>query len=315
MATSVNRRNTRLRSQGSSDFWQRSFQARGIESLSEMKHFFEAANIRIDSVADTGVNRWKVAQLGDLTLVQAVVPKSEAVWTRDHHSIDRVLVVVGDYASIRIEGTGVVAKEPGVFVVPPGEDHTTMHFLAPVNEFILGSIPASLVSSVISSDPPRSRPGAIEASLVRPLRDFLIAHVQLPVREGAGPGLRHVVGDVFRALVRLAYQDSDATLDLTERARQEMMLDISNPELNAELLAPKLGVSPRQLQLEFQRSGTTVQRELRRLRAAGAMQVKRENPSIDIETLAKVYGFGSTSTLYRAMAEEAERAEVTADAG
>ncbi len=185
-----------------------------------------------------------------------------------------------------------------------------MTFKGPLTEFIFGSVPASLVSDIALPTDLSALREPIGAALVDSYFQLLYALVQDAPPKADAFAFRHAIGDVFRSLVRLASQGDGLQPSLFERAISALRLNLSNPALNAEYLAPDLGVSSRQLQLEFQRQGSTIQRELRRLRAAAAMQTKRENPDVDMLTLAQVFGFGSQSTLYRALAEEAQLVEL-----
>lgn len=118
---------------------------------------------------------------------------------------------------------------------------------------------------------------------------------------------RIATADAIRALIRFVARVPEQEATLFDQAVQEIRLNLTNPHLNAEFLADKLGVSLKLLQAEFRNHETTVPREVRRLRAHSVRQMRANNPDANVMMLARSVGFTSKSSLYRALAEtEAE---------
>lgn len=73
--------------------------------------------------------------------------------------------------------------------------------------------------------------------------------------------------------------------------------------LNAALVANEIGIYVRSLQLAFEERGETVAATLRIIRAKAAMANRLVNPKMTNAELALLSGFGSESSMYRAMRE------------
>ncbi|MGO3886357.1 MAG: helix-turn-helix domain-containing protein [Mycetocola sp.] len=93
--------------------------------------------------------------------------------------------------------------------------------------------------------------------------------------------------------------------DLWSHAIAVIVNESSDPALDPTLLAHRVGCSLRRLQTEFAAHGTTVATEIRRERAHTALTMLRDTGrqgQSSAET-ARRSGFGSTSTMYRAVSD------------
>ncbi|MDR2998108.1 MAG: AraC family transcriptional regulator [Microbacterium sp.] len=90
---------------------------------------------------------------------------------------------------------------------------------------------------------------------------------------------------------------------LVQRARALMLARREDPELTTAVIAAELHVSPRQLQREFAREGSSPSVELRQMRAALAEAVLRSpaHTMLGVVEVAKLSGFNSALHLRRAL--------------
>jgi AraC-like DNA-binding protein len=288
-----------------------SARARGLSGLradARFAHYLEVTNLRVLSLDDSIELIVKIAQFSDITMAHVKSPRAEVVWPRDRQSRGRVALIVGKHGEVRAIGEGVPVQDSQVVFIPPGEHPVRFEFPAPFNEFVYVSFPTAVIADIPLSTP-LNLAGAneIEPALVDPIYRFVTGLAHAPVREDRAESLRFAAVEMVRALVHLVLKRPDTELTLFERAIEAMKSDLGNPNINADSLAAKFHVSARRLQLEFQERGTTVQRELRRLRTAAVRRSRRLNPGADIMLLARAFGFGSKSAVYRALSEESER--------
>lgn len=284
---------------------------RGLEGVyadQRLTAYLQHANLRFSALDDAVDTVAKIARFSDLTMVHVRIPRGEVVWPRDLLSLGRAAVIMIRHGEVAVEGDGVFRREPGIVVVPPGESRVAVSLIAPVNELIYVSVPSALIADIpLSASASAARRETIEAELLEPFGRIMAGLARATAGEEGARSVRFAAGEIVRALLHLAAHEPAAGLTLFEQAIEAIEGRLSDPSLNANTLAPELGVSPRRLQLEFQRRGTTVQRELRRLRVAAVLQVRRENPDADMVLLARAFGFGSKSALYRALAENPDR--------
>ncbi|MGJ0202661.1 helix-turn-helix domain-containing protein [Leucobacter sp. gxy201] len=300
------RRNAHFRYFQNREYWHRSFKLHGAGDLapgSPVSEYLAAANFQVTGFSGTQATRMQVAQLADITIAHAHAPSGTALWPRDEISRHRAALVLSPNGDVSVSGAGVLTRSPGIALIPPGISEVEFALEQSSNELVFIGMSASLIADIPLPSTTDGEP--IDAGVVDGAFRMLTALAQSARREPTGPPLRHAVAEMTRSIVHLMRQGSPLSQPLFDRATEAILLDISNSKLSADTLAPRLGVSARSLQLEFQRHGTTVQRHVRGLRGAAATRMRRENVEIDATTLAQTFGFGSKSALYRALAETA----------
>lgn len=301
------RRNAHFRYFQNREYWHRSFKLHGAADLapgSPMSEYLAAANFRLTGFTEAQATRMQVTQLADITLAHAYAPAGTAVWPRDEISRHRAALVISPNGDVAVSGAGVISRSPGIALIPPGISEVKFVLEQQSHELVFIGMSASLIADIPLPSTTDGEP--LDSGVVDSAFRMLTALAQSARGEPAGPPLRHAVAEMTRSVVHLMRQGSPMSQPLFDRATEAILLDISNPKLSAETLAPRLGVSARSLQLAFQQHGTTVQRHVRGLRGAAAARMRRENVEIDATTLAQTFGFGSKSALYRALAEATE---------
>lgn len=275
----------------------------GIASNPRFGEFLSAANLEFASLANSPETVVQVAQFADLNVSYGKLARGEVVWPRDMQSLDRAAVVITRRGRVRAAGEGVYLREPGVIFIPPGDTRVSVMFEASENELVYASFPASLVADIPLPTDVEVGGSQLGSYLVDPIYRFMVGLSHAPDQERGLLPVRYATGEMLRAIVQLVSQCGCSEMPLYDRAIQAILQDLGNVDLAAGTLAPRLGVSTRKLQLEFQERGTTVQREVRRRRVAAARQMRREFPEIGVEVLILACGFRSKSAFYRAMSE------------
>jgi len=108
--------------------------------------------------------------------------------------------------------------------------------------------------------------------------------------------------EVIRSTLRLIASLGDPEDPPLYSAAVRVALDsYSDRTCNTALIARRLRVSDRSLQLAFQAKGTTVSAMLRGVRSAAAKRIMREQPRLTKVRVAELAGFGSVDALDRAL--------------
>lgn len=105
------------------------------------------------------------------------------------------------------------------------------------------------------------------------------------------------VAESLKALVF----DGESTL--VDAAMSIISLQHGDSKLNAARIASQLQVSTSALYKAFGAEGRSVARELRRARARKAVRIRTESPSLAADLIASASGFGSVSSMKRALKE------------
>ncbi|GAA2920056.1 AraC-like DNA-binding protein [Microbacterium keratanolyticum] len=138
---------------------------------------------------------------------------------------------------------------------------------------------------------------------------------QLIVDDRAASGseataVERVIREMVGTLVQQRYgHDSGAGATVWDRALSAIRARATDPNLSPEQVARDVGCSLRQLQSILSRNDTSVAGEIRRERTRYARQLLRDSnaDNLGIDEIARRSGFGSSSTLRRALGTLYER--------
>ncbi|NHB84613.1 helix-turn-helix transcriptional regulator [Tessaracoccus sp. HDW20] len=106
---------------------------------------------------------------------------------------------------------------------------------------------------------------------------------------------------VVRSLLVAALGTRTQAEPLFMRARRYILQHFTDPGLRIEQVALHLGVSVRTVQAELKEGDTSFSRLLLEARAQAALGILAEHPGIARADLARRSGFGSLSSLQRAL--------------
>lgn len=273
-------------------------------SSASVQEYLRIANLRVIDMEPQAEAIANILLLHGITVGHVMFPSANISWPRDRQSIDRaVLIIVNSgEVSISAEAAGIFSRD-GVIFVAPGEHPVSLSLIAGRNEIMYLGIPAALIADIPVPPDGVEFGTQLPVDLLRAVFQFFssIARTLKPQISAASIGF--VMSEMVRSIVRVMLETATVEQDLYTRAIGQMAESLDDETLNTAKVAARLGVSVRKLQLEFQRQGTTLQAELRRLRIEAVVRARVENPSQSLRSLAEAYGFRSKSALYRALAE------------
>lgn len=276
--------------------------ARRDDSLTD---YLASANIQMESLTDEQALRAQITRFRDITFVHVVLPRSKVVWRRDRMSLDRGLIMACLSGGLEVESEGIVfRKPPGLFLVPPGLEEVVFHSTSEHNEILYVSTSSALMSDFDLSGTQYDPITPVPAGLLAPLFSFMRTMSAISTNETAMVApLETAATEIARSLVRLVADGVSADLSLFTQTMRVIAREYSRPNLSAATLATTVGRSERTLQATFAAEGTSVMREVRAMRARASQEYLRARPRATTTEVASAVGFGSVSSLSRALRE------------
>lgn len=273
---------------------------RGAEALDS---YLETANIQLRDFDDGGRLRATITQMPEMTFGRVAMTPAKVIWPRDAMSLDRVAIVIAPEQRFRIESPAVVWKaRPGVFLVPPSELPVTFAVREQIDELFYIGATRAVVRDIDLA--PGYRKGAVEQvdrGALESLVSFIRSVCQMPIEEQGQQAVQSVATEVVRALVRLTLDSGEQGSGTFERAKAIIERSFRDPRVTVGDIASVLGVSERTVHAAFAERGTTVMRELRAERARAAVEIRLRAPKMSRKDLARSAGFGSISSMLRAL--------------
>jgi len=298
----------RLRRESTVPFDRASIAVRGLGAArrdDSLTDYLAFANIQMESLADEQALRAQITRFSDITFVHVTLPRSKVVWRRDQISLDRGLVMACLVGGLEVESAGVVfRKPPGLFLIPPGLQEVVFHSTAENNEILYISMHSRLMNGLDLSGTQYDPAAPVPGGLLAPLFSFMRAVCAISVNESAlvGP-LETAATEVARSLVRLVADGVPSELSLFTQTMRVIAREYSRPHMSTASLAKNAGRSERTLQAAFAVEGTSVMREVRAMRARASHEYLRAKPKATTAEVASAVGFGSVSSLARALRE------------
>lgn len=274
----------------------------GAASQPTFRNYLRANGFRLHSIAPRPRLRAQALHLPALSFVHARLPEMDLEWIRSSASAERSVVVLPIAGSLRVSGDSSVTNAKfGSYFVLPGRASVSIRVNAPATEVVYICLDARTMQDIQGPDVlddavSRSRSGL--APMLRLVGSLCSAPIKS--KEDAAP-LHGVANEVARSLVRGLAAEQLRPRTLYDRAIALIAADQTNPKLSVSDIADRLDVSLRRLQQAFEEHGTSVSAELRRLRTAAAVETRRRNPELTFREIAAATGFGSVSTLRRAL--------------
>lgn len=264
---------------------------------------FAVRNLRLADIDDRGELRLRIAQLPQMAFAHASAPPLTLEWPRDELSADRAILIVVSSGEMAVDSAGAVWRaEPGLFLVPPGQSRVTFRVTEPSEEiFFITASRAVLRDVDIPSGTPRGESLPIQEEALPPMLGFIRALVDVDLGADGSIAVHNAATSVIRSLAWLMREAARSDMSVYEQAKDVILRSFAHPGLAAADLAGAVGVSERTLRAAFAEHDTTAMRELRRVRTRVALTTRGEHPGIGREALARTSGFGSVSSMLRAM--------------
>lgn len=292
------------------------FHARGLDELAALRQAGEhlrSARIEFLALGSRGLLSARIARFPDSLFLHASLPETVAVWSRDQPALaDRATLVFARAGHIEIaSGEQLIRREPGLTLIPPGSSAVRLSASSAVNEAVCVSVSAPVIADILASLPVVVPTEAVDPTHLAPLLAFATNMCTVSDSVGAGvPALKSAAREIARSLVRLAVAGPARPRSLYSLATEIIVSEHHDPTLTTDAIAERLSVTPRTLQVEFKRRGATVSSVLRRARALSAIELRREHTHLLTTEIAQRCGFGSVSSMFRAIREHDASDEV-----
>ena len=283
-----------------------SFHVRGLEAVTRhdpLVDYLAQANVRIAELEDTDSLRLRLTRFPELTFAHAYLPRAVVEWPRDTLSLERTVIVLCRSGRLDVRSEApVLRRGPGLVLVPPGDTLVSFQARESLNEVLYISAPASLLHELDLSEHPAIPRSPVPMSALAPLYAFVESLSSVTVGESLALGPLHgAAKEVTRAIARLIAEGDPSELTLYSRALRLIVENYPDTRLTVPRLARLAGVPERTLQAAFAAEGTTVVKEIRMTRARAVSDLRQRNPRMSAAQLAATVGFGSVSSLHRAM--------------
>lgn len=286
-----------------------------VEANRALSDYLTSANLKIVRLEESDSLRIRMTRFPEITFAHANLPRAVVEWPRDALSLTRAAVIVCVSGRIAVTSSStIIERRPGLHLIPPGDAPLTFETLDGLNEILYISAPASLVSELDVRRRSGSPRPEVPANVLAPLLAFATSLSSGTVGNSLviGP-LRAVAMEVGRALARLIAEGDPSELTLFSRTMRLIVDNHADPRLSVPRLAELAGVSSRSLQAAFAAEGATVAGELRATRARAAKELRERHPGMPAEQLARTAGFGSVSSLYRALERDSAPGDARPD--
>lgn len=275
----------------------------GLLGLRPLSAYMESANIRFSDVHDVNAAlRANLVRIGRFLFAHVQLAATTVVWPRDELSLNRVVMIAAEGEGLTVRSDApVIVRGTSWFVVPPGTEAVTFDACVPI-ELVFVSLDDTELAGPRHVDFERVGEGPAETAM-RPLIDFvksLCAIESETTAEGASP-LADAAREVARSLVAAVIGKPTDPPNVFDSVMRIVLQDYPSPHLSPSTVAHALGVSVRTVQSALNAHGTTFSRELRGVRLKAAAELTKRNPGLPMVEVAKLVGFGSRQSLYRAM--------------
>ncbi|WP_230108738.1 helix-turn-helix transcriptional regulator [Microbacterium foliorum] len=283
------------------------FRAVGREALlglRPLESYMASVNIQFAEVREENTPlRANLVRLGRFLFAHVQLPASTVVWPRDEASQKRVVMIAAEGTGLEVHSDSpVIARRSSWFVVPPGTDPVTFHATTTTELVFVSLDDTELVGDrrvgfehVSDEDPAES--------VLRPLINFVksLCAIEPKSAETAPTPLGDAACEVGRALVAAVVGEPAQRADVFDEVMRILLQDYSSPHLSLPAIAHALGISVRSVQSALSAHGTTFSDELRTVRVTAATELVSQHPDLLLGEVAKLVGFGTRQSLYRAM--------------
>lgn len=272
--------------------------------------YLVAANLRIEQIAPGTDVVAAGAIFRDVGCLLARFADATFSWPRDAGSMDRAVLMIISRGTLRATEAKSSQLLRGIVLFPPSQD--------PI-EFSVAEGPVELTYISIESrqiEPALVGLGTAPLVLQKTTRSVLpivgFAHSLTQSRS-----LEPVFVDAMRRMLIACVSsvvesaaESDQGRDalgqhsLYERARKYIAEHHTNSNVTLPMTAAHLRVSTRSLQASFAANGTTFRRDLNAARIDSALRIRNQHPRMTAAQLAEAAGFGSRSSMYRALSSQ-----------
>ncbi|MGQ7311088.1 helix-turn-helix domain-containing protein [Microbacterium arabinogalactanolyticum] len=251
--------------------------------------------------SDTSTIFARVLRLNHFAITHISAAEGAVVWRPSHGAGDNrfmfIFVAQGNLM-ITADETRFATTEEAILVAFPGKGPIRLSTAAPIEAmaftFDAGEVaPLTLTRQTVRAMRPSSSVFLTSFQMLRTL-----VSSDTPESEEDSAAIRSLLLGAARALLRAARAPESTLLETASAIIAEQH---TNPRLDAGSIAIQLNVSLSTLYRAYAGEAMSISEQLRRQRAETAMRLLNETPDISPTDLCRQSGFGSLSSLRRAV--------------
>lgn len=265
------------------------------------------SNLHIRFMQDNDALAARVAIFPEVTFCHATVPEAVLEWRREEAERSTVTMIfrIKGNAAIVSESKDIMRRTPDISLVPPGCAKVTVQTRTPANELIVVNMERRLFSTILPDYKTfsiMSQNEPLDTASLQPLLAFVVSTCNLNnPRSEVADMLEGVADEVSRSLLVSCFCQGMTTMPLIERVRKFISANYMDSTLSVTKTAKHEGVSIRTLQLALQENDTNFTNLVRRARTEAALELRVSQPTLTLVEIADRCGFGSVSSLRRAL--------------
>lgn len=252
------------------------------------------------------------AQFHEVNFMHAIVPRATLEWTRSGESTKYMTVLFDMQGSHTATSSGMLLeRKPGVLVIPPGLEPVRFEADKAINEFIRISLKPEIYTDIL---PPYVQLEVDESPLniseLKPLFSFIISTCSSDkISIEIARNLEIAAQGIARSLLlsALGSQHNALSSSAYSRVKEFITRYYANQSIGVKDAADYADISIRKLQLELEHHGTTFTDLLQHVRTLAAVELREQKPYLKLPQIMQSCGFGSLSSLHRALKKYDER--------
>ncbi|WEV65813.1 helix-turn-helix domain-containing protein [Bifidobacterium sp. ESL0764] len=246
------------------------------------------------------------------------LPATVLDWKRENSTAEMATMtfVIHGHVEISTPDNKILKRHPGVYLIPPETGDVVYKTTAPANELIGVSLSSRLFATILPDYKTFLMMGQntkLDVVSLQPLLAFVVSACNLnnPHSQMVDT-LENVANDVARSLLIACFGQGMSVMPLIERVRKYVSQNYTDQTLSVTKTAEHENVSVRTVQLALQEADTNFTALVRRARTDAALELRKSQPSLTLVEIGDRCGFGSVSSLRRALKlyEQMENREV-----
>ncbi|MDF7665968.1 helix-turn-helix domain-containing protein [Bifidobacterium sp. ESL0745] len=266
-----------------------------------------AGGAQVHDLPEHGKVVARSAQFPEVSFTHMTLSATVMNWKRDQPTVAMATMVflLHGHVEISTANNKILKRRPGVFLIPPDTGDVVFKTSAPTNELIGVSLSSRLFATILPDYKTYSMMGQnskLDVVSLQPLLAFVVSacnlnnqHVQMVNT------LETVANDVARSLLIACFGQGMSVMPLIERVRKYVAENYTDSALSVTKTAEHENVSVRTVQLALQEADTNFTALVRRARTEAALELRKSQPSLTLVEIGDRCGFGSVSSLRRAL--------------
>ncbi|WEV59028.1 hypothetical protein OZX67_00105 [Bifidobacterium sp. ESL0728] len=264
-------------------------------------------NTRIHIANGTGKVAARSAIFPEVSFSHMTMPATVMEWKREGATAKMATMtfLLHGHVEISTADNKILKRRPGVFLIPPETGDVVFKTTVPANELIGVSLSSRLFATILPDYKTYSMMGQnskLDVVSLQPLLAFVVSACNLNNQHSQMVDtLETVANDVARSLLIACFGQGMSVMPLIERVRKYVAENYTDSALSVTKTAEHENVSVRTVQLALQEADTNFTALVRRARTEAALELRKSQPSLTLMEIGDRCGFGSVSSLRRAL--------------